>query len=86
MLPPAVMVTAIAKWRGPGLLAHAKPGFFRSIKLNFQTPERHALNGFMFAIAKGLFFTQSAGAPGIYLFRYHGNHHGFFCRYLRFIH
>jgi len=86
MLPPAVMMTAIAKRRGPGLLAHAEPGVFWCVELNLQAPERHAFNGFMLAIAKRLFFTQSAGAPGIYFFRYHGNHHGFFCRYLRFIH
>jgi hypothetical protein len=57
------MMAAIAEWRGPGLLAHAEAGFFGFVKLDFQAPEGHAFNGFVFAIAKGLLFTQSAGAP-----------------------
>jgi hypothetical protein len=60
---PAIMVTAITKWRGSGLLAHAETGFLRCMELNFQAPEGHALDSFVFSIAKGLLFTQSAGTP-----------------------
>jgi hypothetical protein len=60
---PALVMAAIAKWRGPGLLAHTEAGFLSFVKLDLQAPERHAFNGFVFAIAKWLLFTQSACAP-----------------------
>jgi hypothetical protein len=76
----------IAKRRGFGLLALAEINFFFLIKLHLDASEGHAVNQFMPAVAKRLFFAEAAAAPGINFSGLHFHYGWFALRYFRFIH
>jgi hypothetical protein len=49
-----------------GMLAAAKPHFFRLVEQHFNASVRRAVNISVGIITERLFFAESAGTPGIY--------------------
>jgi hypothetical protein len=67
---------AIAERGRFGVLAAAKPYFFRLVKQHFNAPVGHAINVSVCIVAKGLLLTKAAGTPGIHFARLHFYHFG----------
>jgi hypothetical protein len=65
---------AIAERGRFGVLAAAKPNFFRLVKQHFNALVGHTVNISVGIIAERLLFTEAAGTPGIYFARFHFYH------------